>query len=149
MKKTLKNTVFLLVGQRGSGKSHYGKRLGEEYPHMQVVSRDEIIVRLFGDVELSSYNGGNHYAYRIMHRILRRKLSTQKGITILLDCWTGSTEGREEIIELLRAHGADRVIALYFVTPLKLVNVWFWQKPGIIKWSDRKKEKNKKSNLNF
>ena len=136
------NTVFVLVGQRGSGKSHYGSRLLEATPEMQGVSRDEILIRLFGSVYTSAYSGANTYALHVMHRLLSRKLSTQSGITLLLDCWTGSSGERERLLQKLREYGADNVVALYFVTPLEVVEEWFWKKPGIAKSGDRKNPHN-------
>ncbi len=137
------NTVFLLVGQRGSGKSHYAKRLVEKQPDVHIVSRDEILVRLYGSVHTDPYIGSHHYAYELMNRIARRKLLHQHGLKLILDCWTGDSRERKALIRKLREYGANRVVALYFMTPLELVNIWFWQKPGIAKaeeWKARKDE---------
>lgn len=134
MKK--QNSVFLLVGQRGSGKSHYGKRLIEARPELQAISRDEILIRHFGSVHTDPYSGAGHYAYEIMDRLVRRKLATQTGLNILLDCWTGDSRERKSLLHKLRRYGTNRVVALYFITPLKMVETWFWQKPGIAKMSE-------------
>lgn len=127
------NDVFLLVGQRGSGKSHYGKRLIEADPKLQVISRDEILIRRYGSVHTDPYSGAGYYAYEIMDRLLRRKLATQTRARLLLDCWTGDSRERKNLLKKLRYYGADRVVALYFITPLTIVENWFWSKPGIAK----------------
>ncbi len=134
----LKNNVFLLVGQRGSGKSYYGKRLVENHPELTVVSRDEILVRRFGSVHTDPYSGAGYYAQEILYRLLRRKLGTQTNVKLLLDCWTRDSRERKNLLRKLRSYGANRVVALYFVTPLKTVETWFWQKPGIAKIRDMK-----------
>lgn len=125
------NTVYLLVGQRGAGKTHYGARLIESQPELIPINRDEILVRLFRTVHPESYSGEHHLALYIMKRLIRRKLSTRKGVKIILDTWTESSWERKSMIKQLREFGANRIIALYFITPVELVNIWFWQKPGI------------------
>lgn len=135
-----KNDVFILIGQRGAGKSTYGAKLQKEYPgQLQAVSRDEIMIRKFGRVHTDGYCGELHYAYHLMHRLLRHKLAAESGVAILLDCWMGTSRERKEILRILRQHGANKVTALYFVTPLELVEQWFWEKPGIAKFGDHSK----------
>lgn len=137
------NTVYLLVGQRGSGKSHYAKQVIERQPEISAVSRDEILVRLFGSVHMSPYTGGQYFAQEIMYRLLRCKLSTQTGLKLILDTWTGYSEERRSLVKKLRQYGATRIVALYFVTSLKTVNIWFWEKPGIAKAEEMKARQGK------
>ncbi|MDP2934794.1 MAG: AAA family ATPase [bacterium] len=132
------NTVYLLIGQRGSGKSHYARRIIENQPGLSAVSRDEILLRFFGSVDTNPYTGAQYLAQEIMHRLLRRKLSTQTGLRLILDAWTGESRERKLLISRLRQHGATRVVALYFITPLETVNSWFWKKPGIAKMKEMK-----------
>lgn len=132
------NTVYLLVGQRGSGKSHYARQVIERQPEISALSRDEILVRLFGSVHTSPYTGEQYIAQEIMHRLLRRKLSTQTELKLILDTWTGYSEERKSLVKKLRQYGATRIVALYFVTSLKTVNIWFWKKPGIAKAEEMK-----------
>jgi predicted kinase len=133
------NHVCLLVGPRGSGKSHYAKRLQESYPGLVIISRDEILIRKFGSIHTSPYTGEQWYAMELMHRLLRRRLCLNKDTTILLDCWTGDHDERRELVQQLRGYGAARVTALYFMTPLELVDSWFWLKPGIAKIGEKTK----------
>lgn len=135
------NVVYVLIGQRGSGKTYYGQRLIENQSGLSVVSRDEILVRVFGSTDTGSYSGCQGLARKIVYRLLRRKLSTQKRLAILLDFWTEGSLERRDLIEELRKFGATRVVALYFVTRLEMVNQWFWLKPGIAKISEMKTRK--------
>lgn len=130
------NVVYLLVGQRGSGKSHYAKQLIEKQPELSAVSRDEILIRLCGSTHADPYSGVHFFAYQIMHRLLRRKLSTQKELSLILDMWTESSRDRKRLIRTLKEYGATRVVALYFTTPVEVVSSWFWKKPGIAKMKE-------------
>ncbi|MEK7519808.1 MAG: AAA family ATPase [Patescibacteria group bacterium] len=132
-RSTHQKCVFLLVGQRGAGKSTYGARLVENQPGLSLVSRDEILTRRFGSTDLSPYGSGHYYASKVLSRFLRFKLSTGKGVKLVLDLWTGESDDRKYLVKMLREYGATRVVALYFTTPLSVVDSWFWQKPGIAK----------------
>ena len=133
-----KKCVYLLIGQRGSGKSEYAKRLIANQPGLVLVSRDEILVRFFGSADSSPYGGEQWYALKVMHRFLRFMLRKRQQVKIILDCWTGTSEDRATLIRLLKEGGATKVVALYFVTPRKTVESWFWQKPGIAKLCEMK-----------
>jgi len=130
------NVVYLLVGQRGSGKSQYCERLSKAQPEFSVISRDEILIRLFGSTDTDPHGGEQHMARCTMGRLLRRKLSTKRGLALILDAWTGGSRERQMLIENLRGYGADRIVALYFITSLETVNAWFWKKPGIAKFKE-------------
>lgn len=125
------NIVYLLVGQRGSGKSYYSERLIKQQSGLSIVSRDKILIRLFGSIYTNFYTGGVYCAQEIMMRLLRRKLTLQTGLRLILDVWTGESRERKILVRKLRECGATRVVALYFLTPLEVVQVWFWQKPEV------------------
>lgn len=128
--------VYLLVGQRGAGKSDYAKRLLANQPDLFLVSRDEILVRKFGSIDTDPYGGAQWYVHEILHRLLRFVLRTRPTIKIVLDCWTENSEERISLVQKLREYGATRVVALYFVTPREVVSSWFWLKPGIAKMEE-------------
>lgn len=132
------NTIYLLVGPRASGKSLYAKQLMKQDPGLQCVSRDEVLMRLFGSVHSDGYSGSPQIAKQIIDRLLRMKLGNSNRLRLLLDYWTGTSRERQEMIYSLRKMGADRVIALYFKTHVEIVNEWFWKKPGIAKASEMK-----------
>ena len=128
--------VYVLIGPRGAGKSQYAKKLAAEQPELQVVSRDEILVRLFGSEHCDRYSGGHHLALEEMNLKLRQILSATGAVSVVLDTWTGDSAERKYLIRELRDLGATRIVALYFVTPLDHVVEWFWKKPGIAKISE-------------
>jgi predicted kinase len=132
------NTVFLLVGPRGSGKSEYLKKIVGQQVGVSAVSRDEILIRLFGSVHSSPYTGELSVASMVLSRLLRRRLSTQTNLKLVLEYWTGGSRERQRLMTELRKQGASKVVALYFVTPVELVSEWFWKKPGIAKVSAMK-----------
>jgi predicted kinase len=138
------NTVYLLVGQRGSGKSTYAKRLAEADPNIVLLSRDEILIREFGS-EHGGYDDGRFaYAITQVFNNLREEISTRKGVRVLLDTWTSDSAERQLMTATVRACGATRVVACYFVTPLNLVSEWFWKKPGIAKASEARLRRGEK-----
>ena len=130
------NTVYLLVGPRGAGKTSYCKRLTSSNGSLLMVCRDEILVRICGSEHMDPYTGAHLHCFKIMQRLLKRKLQTRRGVRLLLDCWTSTRLERMHIIEDLRKFGATRVVALYFITPPELVETWFWKKPGVAKMSE-------------
>lgn len=133
--------VYLLVGQRGSGKSFYAKRLVEKYPELLLVSRDEILIEKFGSTDTSAYDGSQEYAGMILHERLKIELSVRENARLILDTWTGYSRERKYLLEDLRKYGANHIAALYLTTPLELVNSWFWQKPGIARTSEMRMRK--------
>jgi hypothetical protein len=128
--------VYLLIGQRGSGKSHYVERLVANQPELSVASRDEILIRKFGSTDTSPYTGEQWYAMEVLHRFLRFVLGTRPKVKLLLDCWTEESRDRILLIQKLREYGATRVTALYFRTSREVVSTWFWLKPGIAKMGE-------------
>ena len=128
--------VYLLVGQRGAGKSCYAQCLLTNQSELSLVSRDEILVRKFGSTDTDPYGGAQWYVHKILHRLLRFMLRTRPRTEIVLDYWTGDSKGRISLVRKLREYGATRVVALYFVTPREVVNSWFWLKPGIAKMEE-------------
>lgn len=137
-----KNTVYLLVGQRGAGKNVYAEKILSKQPEILFISRDAVLTRLFGSTDLSPYSGQQGYGGAVTKRLLRRTLSTRTGIKLVFDYWTGESDTRQSLNQWLRKHGAARVVALYFITPLSLVNEWFWKKPGIAKIREMKARTN-------
>lgn len=128
--------VYLLTGPRAAGKSEYSKKLLAAQQDLHLVSRDEIMVRLFGSEHSDPYSGGHFYATEEMYRVLCQNLSAQGKVRIVLDTWTGESSERKALLMKLRGFGATRVTALYFITPIELVDEWFWKKPGIAKMGE-------------
>lgn len=122
--------VFLTSGPRGSGKSMYVKEVKERYPEIIVISRDEILLSLFGETSLNPYEGGHMYVLDVLFKELKKHLSLNSpNQKILLDCWNGFSYERKEMIQRLRDFGAEQVFGLYFVTPIDICVKWFMSKP--------------------
>ncbi len=139
----MEKTVFLLVGPRAAGKSTYGKLLMESDPELKGISRDEIAIRLFGSEHSSSYDGVAYYTYKIMLRLVKKKLAANQPVKLVFDCWTGDSQQRVSLIKTLKELGATRIVALFFTTPLENVEEWFWKKPGIAKMNTMSKNQGK------
>lgn len=58
--------VILPVGPQGSGKSAFCEKAVELDPNIVLISRDKILIELFGTVFLDSYSGGHFHAYDVM-----------------------------------------------------------------------------------
>lgn len=139
-----KKCVYLLVSQRGAGKSHYAKLLLANQPDLSLISRDELLMRKFGSTDTNPYGGAQWYILEVMHRLLRFVLQTRPATKIVLDCWTGDSKERSLLVKKLREYGATRVVALYFITPREVVSSWFWLKPGISKIEEMRKRNGEK-----
>ncbi|MEK7163027.1 MAG: AAA family ATPase [Patescibacteria group bacterium] len=117
--------VFLTCGPRGAGKSTYCENILKRQSDLVIISRDKILVELFGETELSPYGGGHYHAIDIMWERMNEYLFKDNSIKIILDCWNGFPEERKNIISRLKKAGADKVLALVFTTPLEKVIQWF------------------------
>jgi len=128
--------VYLLVGQRGAGKSFYAEKIRLRQPEVALISRDAILIKLFGATNLDPYSGQLEYGGKVARRLLRQVLSAHTNSKVIVDYWTGDSYDRRTLNQWLRKYRATKVIALYFITPVDLVNEWFWKKPGIAKTSE-------------
>ena len=130
-------TVFLTSGPRGSGKSTYIETARVCYPEITIISRDEILLSLFGKTALDPYVGGHQYVFEVLFQRVEECLAPDlPRQLVILDCWNGFSYEREAIIKKLRMSGADRVFCLYFITPLNTCLKWFRQKPDAQGYSE-------------
>lgn len=98
-----------------------------------MVSRDAVLISLFGKTELDCYSGGHEYALQKMWEQVEEKLvSMGSGETLIIDCWNGYGHERRYLIKKLRDLGAERVVCWYFVTPSHLCGKWFCKKPEMV-----------------
>ncbi len=128
--------VILTVGPRGSGKSYFCKKAIELDPSIIYISRDELLIKLFGNTSLDPYTGYHLYAEEKLWEIIENTIGSSYELTLILDAWTGYSQERVRMIRKLRDLEVDCVKAWYFVTSVDLVSEWFWKKPGIAKSSD-------------
>lgn len=127
--------IIVTVGTRASGKSTFCKKAVEADPSIIYISRDEILLELFGSTSLGSYSGGHTHAYDKIWETTKNHL-IPKVVRIILDVWNENTEDRRWIIKRLRKHKVDQITAWYFTTPIRFVEEWFWLKPNIAKMSE-------------
>ena len=125
--------VIVTVGPRGAGKSTFCQKVIEYDSSIVLVSRDQILVQLFGSSMLDPYTGGHQYGHQCMMEEVETVLNRSPNIRILLDAWTGLSFERRQMIQSLLDCGADCVTAWYFETSVEVVTEWFWKKPGIAK----------------
>ncbi len=112
--------VILTCGPRGAGKSTYCNKYIETYPEWTLVSRDNILIKLFGKTSLDSYSGGHYIALDEMWEVLKSKLK-KPNAKIILDCWNGFPRERRHINRELRELDAKKIEAWQFVTPIETV----------------------------
>ena len=132
------NNVYLLVGPRAAGKTEYAEKLIARDPSLNLISRDKILIKTTGSEHNDPYSENILFVVELINRLLRFKLSRYKNQNILLEYFLETSSERKNMTEELREYGASKVVALYFTTPVELVNKWFWQKPGIAKISEMK-----------
>jgi len=125
--------VILTVGPRASGKSCFCDTALALDSSLTLISRDQILTTLFGKTLLDPYSGGHEYVLERMWEIVKEQLNSPADVRMILDIWNGSSQERVDINQQLRRHGADRIVAWYFITPVECVDEWFWQKSGIAK----------------
>jgi len=130
-------TVYLTSGPRGSGKSTYIKELVSRHPEVSLISRDEILIRLFGSTSLESYGGGHFAAMEVLFKEVGKCLSSGEKADLVLDCWNGFPEDRKDMIGRLRNLGADRVVCWQFITTIDMCIKWFLQKGDVRGYSER------------
>ena len=121
--------VILTSGPRGSGKSTYVKSFLKNNSGLECISRDELLIELFGKTSLSPYTGEHEYAYKLFFKRIEDILNDSKNnLDLIIDCWNGSSIGRARMVENFRKFGADRVICWKFITPLQFCLDWFTKK---------------------
>ncbi len=119
--------AIVTVGPRDAGKSSMCRQIVHEQPDILYISRDEILIELFGSTILSAYDGGHFYAMEVMWERISQALGIEENHIILLDCWNGYPEDRKALVEGLHELGIETIIAWYFITPLHVCLQWFRQ----------------------
>jgi len=121
--------VILTSGPRGAGKSTYANSFLERNPWVKGISRDELLIELFGKTSLSPYTGGHEYAYEIFFERIEKILNNSKAnLDLVVDCWNGGPGERKGMLKKFRDFGAERVICWKFMTSLEICLDWFMKK---------------------
>lgn len=128
--------AIVTVGPQGAGKSTFCEKIVALYPKIKLVSRDAILLELFGSVYLNPYTGGHQLAFEKMWELVAEHLQ-QEDLVLILDCWNDDARGRRDITRKLRYLGAETVNAWYFITPEETCIDWVMAKLAAI----AKKEK--------
>ena len=115
--------VALTVGPQGAGKSTFCENFIAEYPSVVLVSRDKVLIELFGSAYLDE--GGGHFIGKLrMWEIVIEHLKS--GCTkLILDCWNESCSDRQGITSRLRSLGVEIVEGWHFITPPDVCMNWF------------------------
>ncbi|MBT6734981.1 AAA family ATPase [Candidatus Woesearchaeota archaeon] len=120
--------IILTSGPRGAGKSTYVRNFLEKNPRVKGISRDDLLIELFGKTSLNPYTGGHEYAYRIFFNRIKNSLNNASDLDLIVDCWNGYPKGRKDMVEQFKDYGADRILCWKFITPLDVCLNWFFKK---------------------
>jgi predicted kinase len=115
--------AIVTIGPQYAGKSTFCQSLLKSHPEIRYISRDQMLIEMFGTVWLDSYTGGHCAAWERMWRTVENECKAGSA-TILLDAWNGGTSERRDIANKLKSFGVSRTVGWYFVTPLKQCMAW-------------------------
>jgi len=133
-------TVALTIGPRGAGKSTYCRAYLAAHPEAALVSRDEILLELFGEASIDPYTDSRGIVLREIWR--RVKKCFEEGYQlVILDCWNGWSNEREYLTKHLREGcGVEVVVAWRFITSEDWCLRWFLEKDNILRSYDGNRE---------
>lgn len=119
--------VILTSGPRGAGKSTYVKNFVEKNKNIKYLSRDELLIKMFGKTSLDHYTNGHEYAYEIFSKKIEKELENPS-INLIVDSWNGWSRERKSLVNMFRHFGADNVLCWKFITPKNICLEWFMKK---------------------
>ncbi len=125
--------VVLTVGPQYAGKSTFCEKVASEHSNVSIVSRDKILIGMFGTVWLDSYTGGHTAALEAVWREVAMHLRSADANkkTLIVDAWNGPPSERADMVQKLRDLGAKKVVGWHFVTPLPTCLAWSFEKDPI------------------
>lgn len=125
--------VVLTIGPQYAGKSTYCEKIASERSDVAIVSRDKILIGMFGTVWLDSYTGGHTAALEAVWREVAMHLRSAdaKKKMLIVDAWNGPPDERATMVQKLRDLGAKNVVGWHFVTPLENCLAWSFEKDPI------------------
>ncbi|MDB5194514.1 MAG: hypothetical protein JWN50_528 [Parcubacteria group bacterium] len=119
--------VTLTIGPRGAGKTTFCERALALDPELVLVSRDAVLMEIFGQTSLNPYEGGHRIGLEKMWNLVEKHLEPENA-RILLDCWNGWALERSELTDKLREMGAERIIGWHFATSEETCIKWFLER---------------------
>ena len=124
--------VILTSGPRGSGKTTYVESFLRINPEVKSLSRDGMLVELFGRTSINPYTGDHEYVHQtFLERIKEILDKSGENIEVVADYWNGWSSERRSLVGKFRDCGADRVICWKFVTPPDVCFDWFMKKSDV------------------
>lgn len=121
-------TVILTSGPRGSGKSTFVDLVQKAHPDIKFMSRDKLLMEIFGKTGLDPYLGEHEYAKKVFQDKLKNVLAEKGNFKLIVDYWNGFSSDRQSLIKMFRRYGAERVICWQFILPLDVCLGWFFKK---------------------
>ncbi len=121
--------AYVTIGPQGSGKTTFCKKIVKGMPSVHYVSRDKILMQMFGSVYTNPYDGSYEYAIHSMWKKIKNILNkNKKECRLILDTWNGYASTRGNIVRDLRSLGVDLVYGWYFFVDTDKCVEWFFSK---------------------
>lgn len=108
------NTLIVMVGIPGSGKSTYAKRLLEDHPDWKYVSRDEVRYQYVTDKD--HYFDHEHEVYKEFCNRIDMHLANEQ--TVIADATHLTQKSRASLLNTLTII-PDKIIYIVFTTPFE------------------------------
>ena len=121
-------TVVLTSGPRGAGKSTFVDAYASRGLDVLVLSRDKLLVDLFGTTTLDSYSGGHRVASELFLEQVGEALNARDDAKLIVDYWNGFSHERRSLIRNYTRLGAEKVVCWKFLTPKEVCVDWFMKK---------------------
>jgi hypothetical protein len=114
--------VILPIGPQYAGKSRFCKAIAHAFPNLVYVSRDDILVKMFGAdwgyISPWQYFNALEQMYNVAFQALK-----MQDVTIILDTWSETPIERQNFVGEVKANGAENVDAWFFRTAKNLFPV--------------------------
>lgn len=108
------NTLIIMIGVPGCGKTTYSKRLLEDHPDWEYVSRDEVRYQYVEDK--AHYFDHEHEVYKEFCNRIDMHLINEK--TVIADATHLSQKSRNALLNTLTVI-PDKIIGVVFITPFE------------------------------
>lgn len=136
------NVVILTSGPRGAGKSTYCRAVHVQDSEIKLVSRDDLLMRIYGKTSFSPYTESSWEIFEILYKEIKRffrerKRGKRKNSIVIFDCWNGWPSERKEISRRLRTFGVHKIVCWKFITPIDICEFWYKEREGDTWFSGR------------